>query len=475
MANRSHWRSQLRVLSLSILVATGAAQADPVAFAVNADSNSVTVVDLARELVRANLLVWDGFSPNATREPRDAVVDPRSGRLFVASRARLVSFDGRLADGRGRVEVPAADEASGLALDEAGRRLFMSHEQQNSYPNGIVTEFSIADPAAPVAVAEREVVGVPDLRYVAWDPKYRRLYVVEDDGRIARTGSGTLSFATLSGAGAPNPGGILVDPSGGIWVSSRGPGKLVRIAESGARTEFAVPDGANPNLGFHPRGLAWKQGRLLVAIDGLDKVRRFDPATGTWSDEMTTGDRPQDVGVTAAGQTVSVNRRTLDGSVSVAGREIAVAQQNTMALAVVEVARLTPDPATNTFCYNQTGDRDEKTFVLQSTRVDRQTMNLGQLAIGGANPANYVVISDGCSSARLSWGATCQFRLRFTASGASVQPPSPLGGYQPPRWPAQVTISSTDNTASTTIPLQAGLQLNPCHPLVLAPLSTSGL
>lgn len=462
MASHQQPAQFLRLVALSILFAAGAAQADPVAFVVNADSNSVSVVDLTREIVRANLSVWDGGSPNATREPKDALVDPRSGRLFVASRERLVSFDGRLADGRGRFEVAAQDEGSGLALDEPGRRIFMSHEQLGNYPNGVVTEFSIANPAAPVWIAEHEIAGVPDLRFIAWDPKYRRLYVVDDDGVIARTGAGNLALAPVAGAGAPNPGGIVVDPAGGVWVSSRGPGKLVRIAENGARSEVVVPNAAQ-----QPRGLAWKQGQILVAVDDIDKVRRFNPATGVWADEMTTGDRPQDVGVTQATtpQAVSANRRALDGSVSVANREIATTQEKSIALAVVEVARLTPDPSAHSFCWNRAGDTDAKTFSVQNTRIDRLSVDLGTLTRGGSNPGNYSVVSDGCSAARLKWGAVCQFRLGFTASGPSIQPPSPWGGVQIAKWPAQVSISSTDNSATATISLQGSLNLNPCYPL----------
>jgi streptogramin lyase len=303
-----------RVVALSILSAAGAAQADPLAFVVNAGSNSLSVVDGARELTRENLAVWDGSSPNATREPKDAIYDARSGRVFVASRARLVGFDGRIADGRGRSETPARDEGSSLALDEPGGRLFMSHEQVSpDDPNGAVSEFSLTNLAQPTLVAEHPVPGAPDLRFIAWDAKYRRVCVVDDDGAVARTEKGDLLFAVVPGASAPNPGGILADPNGGVWVSSRMPGKLVRVTEAGAVSEHLLP-----NLKQQPRGLAWKTGQILVAVEELDRVRRFNPTNLTWADEMPTGDRPQDVAVTRAGQTVSANRQTLDGSVSVA-------------------------------------------------------------------------------------------------------------------------------------------------------------
>jgi hypothetical protein len=222
--------------------------------------------------------------------------------------------------------------------------------------------------------------------------------------------------------------------------------------------------------------MAWKQGQILVAVDDLDRVRRFNPSNATWADEMMTGDRPQDVGVTAENppRTVSANREVLDGSVSVAGRVIATTEEKSIALTVVEVARLTPDPNAHTFCWNQNGDTDERAFTLQNTRVDRMSLDLGPVTLGGSNPGNYAVLSDTCSAARLKWAGTCQFRLRFTASGPSVQsaPTFPVIGYQPPRWPATATISSVGAPVATaTISLQGGLQLNPCHPLPVLKLS----
>jgi DNA-binding beta-propeller fold protein YncE len=496
VSNARNRRIRVQAAAIALLAGASSAGADPAAYVVNADSHTVSVVDVAGNLTRANIPTWDGVSPSAGREPSDAVVDPRSGRVFVSANHRLVSFDGRLARDRAGNETLAAwrsaigwhevsqndpaydmgmtgvqDEASGLALDEAGRRLFMSHEEIGTIPNGFIHEFSIADPASPKGVKRHDVSGARDLREIAWDARYQQLYVVADDGTILRassTGLGNLSFTTLfqGSAGAPNPGGILVDPAGGIWLTSRAPGKLVRIAANGTRTEYPIA-GAQ-----HPRGLAFDRGtpaNLLIAIDDLDKVKRFTIATGSFADAMSTDDRPQDVGVTLANQKLSANRfASGNGSVTRDGMSIATTQEKSIAMEVTDVGRLTAQPASHAFCYNRPGDvAAPKTFTIRNTRLDRQMMTLGGAQVGGSNPANYTLTSDSCN-ATLAWGSSCSFTLRFVASGPSSQPPaSPFlnSGPQVASWPAQVTVATTAGAASpasVTIPVRGSLYLNPC-------------
>lgn len=487
---------------LAILSAGGAAQADPVGYVVNEDSNSVSVIDINAGVTRATVSTYDGYSPNAGKAPRDVVVDPRSGRVFVAVQHRLVSFDGRLSMNRMPGEMVAGyhevrqndmvydmaltgvqNESSGLALDDAGRRIFMCHEEIGSHPWGYIHEFSILDPANPKGVRQHTLPDVPDLRFIAWDAKFQRLYVVADDGTIVRASSaglgGDLSFTTLfqGSAGAPNPGGILADPSGGIWVTSRVPAKLVRIDASGIRTEYAVP-GAQ-----HPRGMAFDRSvpaNLLIAVDDLDRVKRFTPGTGTFAaDAMSTGDRPQDVAVTLGGAKVSANRHASgNGSITRDGTSFAITQVKSTALAIADVPRLMADPGSHSFCYNRTGDVAYKSFKVQNLRPDRLPVTLAPVRFGGLNPTNYQIYatstsSNTCHAARLEWGQTCSFTLKFTASGPSNQPPPLFGsGFQVAYWPAEAIVTSTDALSTARISLRGALNLNPCRtlpPLMVQP------
>jgi DNA-binding beta-propeller fold protein YncE len=470
------------------------------------------VVDVDRNVTRANITTWDGVSPSAGRAPSDAVFDPRSGRVFVAAQHRLVSFDGRYAREQNGNESLAAwrsairwhevaqndpaydssmtgvqDETSGIALDERGRRIFMSHEAIGSHPNGYVHEFTIADPASPKGVWRHEIPGITDLRFIAWDAAGNCLYVVSDDGKIVRAttmGLGNLSFTTLfSGAAvAPAPGGILADPSGGIWVTSRSnatDGKLVRIYSNGTRSDHPIA-GAH-----HPRGLAFDRSspaNLLIAIDDLDQVKRFSPSTGQFASAMMTDDRPQDVGVTLASQKLSVNRfASGNGSMTRDGMSIATTQEKSIAMALAEMGRLTADPASYSFCYVRTGNTSSKTFTVRNTHPDRQMMTLGGVQIGGLNPANYSVTASSCN-ATLNWGDSCSFTLRFSASGPSVQPASSSAfqTIQLATWPAVATVSATPASvgASVQIPLKAAPSLMGCPGLppfeVIRPTLLSG-
>jgi DNA-binding beta-propeller fold protein YncE len=464
MISRSN--SSLRLAGLALagaLVCTGTALAAPHAYVVNAYSHTVSVVDLGTGATVANVPTWDGYAPNAGREPKDVLVDPRSGRVFAAARAKLAHFEGftnNLAD-----DLTIQDEASGLALDDAGRRLFVCHEQIGSYPNGFVTRVPISGAGMPGSPQQFEVPGVPDLRAIAWDKLNRRVYVVDDDGPIARTGADNMSFTRMMNVSAPNPGGILADPSGGIWVTSRGtPAILVRIRENGTSTSYAIP-----NMNVHPRGMSWdRMGNILIAVDDASVVKRFNPASGAFSDAMSTEARPYDVAMTFAGNMVSANRKgdMVAGSVTLDGQTRATTQIESIAIDVHN-PHLTPDKTAHSFCYNRTGDRSSYRFTLRNTRMDGARMDLGPIQIGGMNPGNYALVgSNGCAGARLNSGDTCQFTLEFTASGPSNQPPPLFGGsYQVPYWPAEASVASTDGQSAARISLRGGLSLNPCTPL----------
>jgi hypothetical protein len=143
-----------------------------------------------------------------------------------------------------------------------------------------------------------------------------------------------------------------------------------------------------------------------------------------------------------------------------------------IAMTVLEMARLTPDTTAHGFCWNKSGDTSERTFTVRNTRSDRGTMTMGNVAIPGPtamypyrNPGNYAIVSNGCNGARMSWGDSCQFRVRFTASGPSAQAPSPLL-YQVPYWPSEITLASTtDPMASMKIAVRGSLNLNHCYDL----------
>lgn len=459
---------------VGLALTSGRANADPVGFAVNKDSNDVSVVDLTTLATRATIgTLMSGVSdPGA--EPTDVVVDPQSGWVYVSSKLRLIAFNGRLAVGKTPppiVAVNTRDEGTGLALDAANRRLFMSHADTAGFAFFTISEFSIADPAQPVFV--REIVAPPlsgqstDLRFIAWDAKFRRLYVLAQDGRLYRTGQDNMTFA-MPADGVINPAGMLADPSGGVWMTSRIPGTLFRLANAGPLVPYAA--GSN-----HPRGLAWDpsgKGSVLVAVESRNVVRRFWPHLGAFDafDPMVTAEEPQDVARTAAGAIVSVNRRinSSAGNVTVAGvsQPVDTTGQRSIALAVAEVARLTATPASHSFCWNQAGDIKTKRFTVQNTRLDRASMNLNAVQIAGPNPTRYVTIGKNtCNAASLKWSASCEFTLQFTAEGACVQPPPQFPGGAPIcYWPSEVVVASTDGTATTVIPVRGSVALNSCPP-----------
>jgi sugar lactone lactonase YvrE len=452
---------RLALASLGLWASVSSAslvRADSVAYVVNEQTASISVVDVGAGSTLNHFSTAPGF------HPAEAVLDAKSGRLFVAGDGRLMGYDARLPDGRGRSETlaPEANQTC-LALDDVGRRVFMTHKRTTGV-DGLVTEFKIADPLNPVAVSHT-VPGVLDLRLAAWDAKFKRLYVVAADGRVARTSPGSWTWSTVAGAGAPLAAGIIADPAnGGVWIATRFPGRIVRITDAGARSQTDLP-GARA-----PRGMSWDgSSALLVAMEDLAQVWSFNTATGSSSVAMSTDPSPVDAGRAANGRIVSANRvgDHQNGSATIGPSPIrtAFAQENPVALVLADIPRLTADPTSASYCYNQLGDNSEKTFTVSNTKLSRSSLNIAAPTIVGLNPGNYVVTTTGCNAATLAWGAACSFKVRFYAQGPSVElpPPFPGTGFRPPTWPAEIRVTATnDSTVDLRIPVRGALSASLC-------------
>lgn len=461
MKNSTLSRVLLLVVTGALLLHArdAAAQSDPLAFVVNR-GDGLDVIDV-------NAAV--GLAPISTglgSRPTDIVYDERSGRVFVSQAGSVGSYNARLPDGRGTIQIPASGEGSSIALDAVGRRIFVSYRQgpDENQSDGLVNEFSIANAAAPVLTQQRIVPGLPDLQFIAWDALNRRVYVVEDDGRVARTTNGNWTWTAVGGIGVPSPGGILADPNGGVWITGRSPARLVRLNTADAVSTFTM------NAAVKPRGLNFDpndSGVIFIAVDDIGRIRQYSIATNTFINSMTTGalSRPFDVVKTKNGWLVSADRLSGNNtpgnvSINVPGNLAQNTNRNVrvniepVSIASVDLARLTADPSNGAYCYRRSGDTSSKTFTLQNTRLNRVRMDLGPVTVGGLNPTKYVITANTCNGARLNWGDTCSFTLRFTATPPSNQPANPpTFAY----YPAQVSVTSTDSPASATIGLRADL------------------
>lgn len=440
------------------------AQTDPMAIVVNRGSDGLDVID-----VNAGT-TWPAFASGSLgSRPTDIVYDEKSGRIFVSQSASIGSFNARLPDGRGSLPILAAGEGSSIALDPVGRRIFVSYRSAGGgQTDGLVNEISIANPAAAV-ITQRTVPGMPDLTFVAWDALNRRVYVVGDDGRVARTSNAGWTWTNIGGIGVPSPGGILADPGGGVWITGRSPARLMRFLPTDVVSTFPM------NAATSPRGLNFDPldpGVIFIAVDDIARVRKYTIATNTFVDSISTDTRPYDVVKTKNGWIVSANRLSGNGtpgnvSINVPGN-LAINTNRTVpvniqpvALVSINVPRLHAEPSLGSYCYRRAGDSSTRTFTLQNTRLNRAQVDLGNVTVGGLNSANYVFTgANTCNAARLNWGDTCTFTLRFTATLPSNQPPPPpLGPPAFAYWPAQVSVTSTDLRASATIGLRADVGL----------------
>lgn len=187
--------------------------------------------------------------------PRDAAVDPVTGRVYVSDtgnkRVRvytleegMASFAQDIADGG---SAPGQlDEPSGLALHPDGR-LFVADTW-----NRRISVFNAADGSYlttyPVRGWYQELGNRP---YVAVDPDRELLYVTDPDaGRIlvySTDGECLGSFGTLAGE-VPMPnqfgiaGGVTVDSEGYVYVSDPQLGRVLKFESFDAYRPIAAPE-----------------------------------------------------------------------------------------------------------------------------------------------------------------------------------------------------------------------------------------
>ncbi len=445
-----------------------AAQADPIAIVVNRGSDALDVIE-----VSGMPRTWAPFASGSLgSRPTDIVYDEKSGRIYVSQTGSVAGFNGRLPDGRDFVSIPATGKGSGIALDPVGRRVFVSYRSDSdAQTNGLVNEISIANPAAPV-VTQRVVPGLPDLEFIAWDARNQRVYVVEEDGRVGRTDNGGWNWTGLGRIASTGGGGILADPNGGVWISGRNPAALVRATTTDAVATYTMAAATNPRgLVFDPAD----PGAILIAVDDIARIKKYTIATNTFANVMSTDTRPQDVVKTKSGWVVSANRLSGNGtpgnasintplSLPVNTNRTVALNIEPRALVAIEMPRLNAEPKSGAYQYCRTGNSSTMTFGLQNTRANRTRMDLGAVTVAGLNPVNYVLTgANTCNAARLNWGDSCSFTLRFTATPPSNQPPPTLPGTIPiAYWPAEARITSTDGSATAIIPLRSNLNLSTC-------------
>ena len=138
-------------------------------------------------------------------EAGNTIYDPGSGCILVAVQTRndIVAIDPASSRVVGRYPLSGLDHPHGMAVDAAGRLLFVASQ-------GNAT-LSVVD-LRTMRVVSRHAVGTdPDV--LAWDPGWRRLYVAAEEGPLAVFEVRGDSVIRIGSVVAPNAHTVSVSPA----------------------------------------------------------------------------------------------------------------------------------------------------------------------------------------------------------------------------------------------------------------------
>lgn len=137
-------------------------------------------------------------------EAGNSIYDPGSGRVLVAlqSRNQLVEIDPRANRVVARHALPGSAGPHGLALDSAGRRLFVASEDGARVQLVDLRSMSVLD--------QQPVGDEPDV--VAFDPGLGRLYVGSESGAVSVFSVGSHGLTDAGRLSMPHAHSVAVDP-----------------------------------------------------------------------------------------------------------------------------------------------------------------------------------------------------------------------------------------------------------------------
>lgn len=171
---------------LGVMLLASSAQAGPFVYAANADSNDVTVIDAATNLVATTV--------NVGSEPRNPAVSPDGSRVYVPNR-----FDDNVSVISGTnntvlttITDPGFDEPYAAAVSPDGSRVYVANKEGGGSSTGSLTVINASNNSVITTITDTCFVS-PE--WVSVNPAGTRAYVVNRQGNsvcIVDTSSNTV-------------------------------------------------------------------------------------------------------------------------------------------------------------------------------------------------------------------------------------------------------------------------------------------
>jgi YVTN family beta-propeller protein len=297
------WKSRLGVFVCLLLFASfQAALAAPLAYITNADSNTVSVLDISTNTVVATIPVGAGprgvaVSPSGTRvyvtnytSSDVSVIDTASNAVVGTIPVSPAPPDGKSQTGPvpGPRDLPPPPPAPmGIAIDPAGTRVYVA--------NNISGHVTVIDTITNTVLGSVISGSIPF--GVVVHPSGNLVYATnsgEDSVSVIDTATRAVLKKIPVGV---QPYGIAVNPAGTrLYVANHGSTakEAVSVIDTATHTVITNIELTSLSIGTGPYGVGVNPAgtRVYVANDFAGYVAVIDPATNTMIDAIPVGNQP---------------------------------------------------------------------------------------------------------------------------------------------------------------------------------------
>ena len=254
----------------------------------NAGSNSVSVIDLATNIVTATIPITPALA-----QPYGVAVNGSGTRVYISNTGADTVSVINTATNAVIANIPVAGGPRGIAINPAGTRVYATDI------SGGFNDIKVIDTSTNSVIAT--ITGLDSPRGVVFNSTGTRAYVANNvaPGTVAVIDTATNAVISTAMSGGNGPYGIAVNAAGNrVYVANRTGGN-VTVFDSSTGLSLLT----NITVGSSPTGITLNPAntRAFVGNNGSNTISVIDLSTNTVSNSFASGFGPVGINVDPAG------------------------------------------------------------------------------------------------------------------------------------------------------------------------------
>lgn len=230
---------------LSLVMTSGTALAAPFVYTANADSDDVTVIDAATNMVVTTITVGD--------EPRNPAVSPDGTRVYVPNRHddNVTVIDGVANTVLTTINDADFDEPYSAAVNPSGTRVYIANKEGGGSSTGSLTVINAANNTVITTIDD---VCFVSPEWVIVNPAGTFAYVVNrQDDSVCVVDTGTNTVVDSVGVGSDPRSAVVTCDNAFLYVANNGSGDVTKVRTSDNTVVDTISTGGDPrNMAITP-------------------------------------------------------------------------------------------------------------------------------------------------------------------------------------------------------------------------------